>query len=84
MKLIYFVPGFVGVQSVPRNDIPTISLQDSIESTPTSNSNEIISPSSYNSAKAYRSYVNSISATHIVDNVKIYVKNMGISNKGGF
>ena len=81
VKLIFF-PGFVGVQSVPRNDIPTISLRDSIESP--SNSNEIISASStsYNSAKAYRSYVNSISATHIVDNVKIYVKNIGISHKG--
>ena len=73
------------MQSVPRNDIPTISLQNSIESN-TSSSNEIISPSSssYNSAKAYRSYVNSISTTHIVDNVKIYVKNIGISNKGEF
>ena len=73
------------MQSVPRNDIPTISLQNSIESN-TSSSNEIISPSSssYNSAKVYRSYVNSISTTHIVDNVKIYVKNIGISNKGEF
>lgn len=76
-------PGFVGVQSVPRNDIPTISLQNSIESnTSSSNENISTSSSSYNSAKAYRSYVNSISTTHIVDNVKIYVKNIGISNKG--
>ena len=82
---LFFSTGFVGVQSVPRNDIPTISLQNSIESN-TSSSNKIISPSSssYNSAKAYRSYVNSISTTHIVDNVKIYVKNIGISNKGEF
>ena len=73
------------MQSVPRNDIPTISLQNSIESnTSSSNENISTSSSSYNSAKAYRSYVNSISTTHIVDNVKIYVKNIGISNKGEF
>ena len=82
---LFFSTGFVGVQSVPRNDIPTISLQNSIESnTSSSNENISTSSSSYNSAKAYRSYVNSISTTHIVDNVKIYVKNIGISNKGEF